>query len=380
MSHSFASKQKSKPGVPANARSTPLPSAPAHGMSNQRLLQRKSAGGGTGSKFEAERNATLRRRAAVQDEPATVPPIVHEVLASPGQPLDAGTRADMEPRFGHSFGDVRVHADSKAAESARAVNAHAYTVGRDVVFGTGQYQRETVAGKRLLAHELTHIVQQANGYQTKLAINQPGDQYEQEADRAALAVSQGEPSPVYGQTGAGVMRQLMKQQAAKSQADEGASGAQPTIYGPYLLPEVVITAPKPTTMVAVSDVTFVKVQTGEELLLRMKILNQQADQILRFPVPTTNPDVLTSPELELKAKLDHDRKAQEILKERFGEYFGIFFWWTRGGGQTGEGSPLWDILPAGAVFNRAYPPQAYPTQRRIYPDTRGIATPTESTK
>src|ERR1041385_5790965 len=80
----------------------------------------------------------LQRRAANPRGSAKAPPIVHEVLRSPGQPLDASTRAFMEPRFGRDFGDVRVHTDGKAAESARAVNARAYTVGNNVVFGAGQ--------------------------------------------------------------------------------------------------------------------------------------------------------------------------------------------------------------------------------------------------
>jgi hypothetical protein len=89
-----------------------------------------------------------------------VPPIVHDVLRSTGQPLDAATRAFMEPRFDHDFSQVRVHTDARAAESARAVDALAYTVGRGVVFGAGRYAPETQIGKVLLAHELTHIVQQ----------------------------------------------------------------------------------------------------------------------------------------------------------------------------------------------------------------------------
>jgi hypothetical protein len=88
------------------------------------------------------------------------PPIVHEVLRSPGQPLDPATRAFMEPRFGQDFSGVRVHTDAKAAESARAVNAKAYTAGKNVVFGAGQYGPGTDAGQRLLGHELTHVVQQ----------------------------------------------------------------------------------------------------------------------------------------------------------------------------------------------------------------------------
>lgn len=91
----------------------------------------------------------------------TAPPIVHEVVESPGQPLDRFTRGFMESRLAHNFGGVRIHADARAAESARAVNALAYTVGRHVVFGAGQYAPESEQGKRLLAHELVHTAQQA---------------------------------------------------------------------------------------------------------------------------------------------------------------------------------------------------------------------------
>ena len=66
-----------------------------------------------------------------------IPSIVHEVLHFPGEPLDSNTRTFMESRFGHGFSQVRVHTDAKAAESARNVNAHAYTVGHNVVFGGG---------------------------------------------------------------------------------------------------------------------------------------------------------------------------------------------------------------------------------------------------
>ena len=79
-----------------------------------------------------------------------MPPIVHEVLRSPGQSLDLAARAFMEPRFGHDF-TVRVHANAQAADSARAVNALAYTVGSDMVFAENQYVANTSAGLRLLA-------------------------------------------------------------------------------------------------------------------------------------------------------------------------------------------------------------------------------------
>ena len=94
---------------------------------------------------------------------AEVPHSVGEVLGSPGRPLDTGARAFMESRFGYDFGAVRVHTDARAAESARAVNALAYTVGHNVVFQSGLYSPGTEAGRRLLAHELTHVVQQRAG-------------------------------------------------------------------------------------------------------------------------------------------------------------------------------------------------------------------------
>lgn len=94
--------------------------------------------------------------------PSDVPPTVQAVLNSGGgQPLDTTTQAFMGRRFGHDFSRVRVHTDELAAKSARSVHALAYTVGRDVVFEQGQYAPETSDGKWLLAHELTHVVQQA---------------------------------------------------------------------------------------------------------------------------------------------------------------------------------------------------------------------------
>ena len=102
----------------------------------------------------------VQRRAASGPELTDVPPIVHEVLRSPGQPLDAHTRAFMEPRFGHDFSRVRVHSGVTADQSAREINADAYTAGHNIVFGAGQYRPSTACGQRLIAHELAHVVQQ----------------------------------------------------------------------------------------------------------------------------------------------------------------------------------------------------------------------------
>ena len=102
---------------------------------------------------------------ATQVARSTAPPIVHDVLRSPGQPLNPNTRGFMESRFGHDFSQVRVHTDARAAESARAVNARAYTVGRDIAFGSGQYTPGSSTGQRLLAHELAHVMQQQSHVQ-----------------------------------------------------------------------------------------------------------------------------------------------------------------------------------------------------------------------
>ncbi len=232
----------------------PPAQAPSFTPANKGLLQRKCADDECRKK-----KLTLHRYSTDNAEPSTVPPIVHEVLRSPGQPLDPATRAFMEPRFGHDFarvkvrhqaklkisqpddiyeqeadqisdqvmrigfekgkkvtqcrennlirgfevsGDiareinslhgrgspldpptrafmesrfghdfsqVRVHSDARAANLARSINALAFTTGRDLVFETGQYIPGTDSGKRLLAHELAHVVQQ-DGHSTGLGI------------------------------------------------------------------------------------------------------------------------------------------------------------------------------------------------------------------
>jgi hypothetical protein len=89
-----------------------------------------------------------------------VPPSVSDVVSSPGEPLDVATREFMEPRFGHDLAHVRIHRDEPAVASARSVNARAYTIGPHIVFDDGEYAPSGDAGKGLLAHELTHVLQQ----------------------------------------------------------------------------------------------------------------------------------------------------------------------------------------------------------------------------
>lgn len=131
-----------------------------------------------------------------------VPDQVEDVLRSPGEPLAAADRAEFEQRYGHDFGRVRIHADARAADSARALHAQAYTVGPHVAFGAGRYAPRTRQGRELLAHELAHVVQQQGRYRPGLplelgAANSP---LEAQADRAAHSLSQPIASPGLAQT------------------------------------------------------------------------------------------------------------------------------------------------------------------------------------
>ena len=217
------------------------PPTSANTSAQSHLLRRRCACGGTpGLDGECagcrkERLSRRHRGQTDHDGPSTVPPIVNEVLRSPGQPLDADTRASMESRFGHDFGrvrvynslprtvpfnltvgptndvhereadaaasrvaaatampgkrfadfgGVRVHTDSRAAESARALDARAYTLGHHIVFDEGRYASRTNEGRGLLAHELTHVLQQT-GPATGILQRNPDDKEKLEEKPAA---------------------------------------------------------------------------------------------------------------------------------------------------------------------------------------------------
>lgn len=126
------------------------------------------------------------------------------VLSSGGQPLAEPVRAEMEARMGQDFGDVRVHTDSAADHSARSVQAHAYTAGSNIVFQRGTYDPDSDSGKTLLAHELTHVVQQRSGPvdgspmgSGGVNVSDPSDRFEREAASNAASVMSG-PAPVLG--------------------------------------------------------------------------------------------------------------------------------------------------------------------------------------
>jgi hypothetical protein len=145
-----------------------------------------------------------QRRAAGDDEgdaspgrDTDGPSPVHDVVSSKGSPLEPGVRREMESAVGHDFGDVEVHTDTRAADSARSVQAHAYTVGNHIVFGEGRFRPDTDEGKHTLAHELTHVVQQRSGpvdgtpAAGGIRVSDPSDRFEREAEANASRVMAG---------------------------------------------------------------------------------------------------------------------------------------------------------------------------------------------
>ncbi len=158
---------------------------------NRGIIQRKcSCGQDKAGAGECEgcqnKRSLLQRRAVVQADSPPDSATVDTVLNSPGQPLAPGTRAFAESLMGNDFSRVRIHSDATAAESAFMLNAHAYTAGNDVVFGSRQYAPTTPQGMALLVHELTHVVQQRSSSETELARTR--QQNEREADRYAQQV------------------------------------------------------------------------------------------------------------------------------------------------------------------------------------------------
>ena len=183
----------------AQVQAEPAPS-PSLTPARSGLLQRRCACGGTpgpdGECAECRsKRLTLQRRALDRAEPSEPPPIVHEVLRSLGQPLDPAIRAFMEPRFGHDFGQVRVHTDARATESTQAVNALAYTVGKNIVLAQEHYRPTATSGRQLLAHELAHVVQQREASDLwsadQLTLDSSHSMAEREAQRIGTEVAAG---------------------------------------------------------------------------------------------------------------------------------------------------------------------------------------------
>jgi hypothetical protein len=168
-------------------------------LEEEELLQMKAAGptpAGTVQRQALEEEELLQM---TPDDGAHAlrPEITDEIQRQRGggQPLDASVQSRMEAQLGADFSQVHVHADARAAELSRDLNAKAFTIGQDVFFREGAYAPQSAEGQKLLAHELTHVVQQTGGGnapaapQAKLTLGPTDDQYEQEADRVAQSIS-----------------------------------------------------------------------------------------------------------------------------------------------------------------------------------------------
>lgn len=155
--------------MPAEAPVKVAPVEVAHQRSDPEKLQAKcgTCGGTqeTQETEETEKNDVFRREKDIAGDvkPGVGMSEINSVINSGGQALDSQTRDFFEPKFGHDFNGVRIHTGERAAGSAQNLNAHAYTLENNIVFGRSQYQPETSSGKQLLAHELAHVVQQRSG-------------------------------------------------------------------------------------------------------------------------------------------------------------------------------------------------------------------------
>lgn len=184
-------------------RSNPV-AAPAQRMSGVEHLQRTLGNAGVGM--------ALQRDRAEGEEAGATSPVLGVIGRGGGTPLDPDVRADMEASLGADFGDVRVHTDGSAAASAGAVGAKAYTVGNEIVFNDGAYSPDSGDGRKTLAHELTHVVQQRSGpvdgtpTGDGIAVSDPGDRFEREAVATSERVIARDAAPAVSGVAASVQR------------------------------------------------------------------------------------------------------------------------------------------------------------------------------
>jgi hypothetical protein len=209
-------------------------------------------------------SSILRRslvKGGAQAAKAIAPPIVHDALATGGQALPSPMRQDMEGRLGHDLSGVRVHSDAKAAAAAGAVHADAFTVGRDIVLGTGKWDGTALNG--LLAHELVHAVQQSGAGGAgdgPLPISSPDDAAEREAELMGSQLMAGQPARPRTYTGAGLFRQPKGESVAPAEVKtiEGSAASVSWIDPAAGLPASVSDAPPPQT----ATISFLKGSSG----------------------------------------------------------------------------------------------------------------------
>ncbi len=172
-----------------------------------------------------QEDQALHRKPGSARSVTEAPPLVHQVLRSPGQSLSSDDRSFFEPRFGFDLSRIRIHADSVASESAKSVAALAYTVGPDIAFASGQYQPGTDTGRRLLAHELAHVVQQSGG-SAKLHRRVSGrDLNDSNKDAAELEIANSAPAQITDESSSGILRRQPKDATDTDTKDSDAKDA-----------------------------------------------------------------------------------------------------------------------------------------------------------
>lgn len=248
-------------------------STPTHAKANTRAHAPARAApivdAGVGEAGREQIRAILRAPSAADAEGAAA-------LAprASGAPLDTVTRADMEARFGHPLGGVRVHTGAEAAASAAAIGARAYTVGSDIVFGERRFAPSTTDGQRLLAHEIAHVVQQSESGPAR------GPALEAEARAAARAAMEGT-SPIHVALRSGPML------ACELDAGQADSATKVTAPG----------AKKPPSVPPPDPIEKLRAQIKALLVARAEILEQQRKGFTAGPTSTGE----KSPEDRLRA-------------------------------------------------------------------------------
>ena len=216
---------------------------------------------------------------------------VHEVLRSSGQPLDPTTKATMSKHFGYDFGLVRVHTDARSAESAGAVNAHAYTVGSHIAFAHGEYSPDTSKGQRLLAHELAHVVQQRGAEPFVQRETYYGGGYKQRA-------------------------------FASLDAEIAAGQKKPTEWHPAT-PDMAATAAGSGGGESVStlDELLTKLEAkGKGSVTRLNLIGHSNSSVFSFGGTITKDDVEFSPDASIyEEELTKNAKRIAALRDRFAE-------------------------------------------------------------
>jgi hypothetical protein len=229
--------------------SLPKSSRPGHRADGQ--LWAAAAGGradvlGPQGLLHIQRTVGNTGAASLVEDPSPV----LDVLEGHGKSLDGPVRADMEARLGHDFGDVRIHTGEAADDSARSVDAHAYTVGSDIVFRRDRYDPTSAAGRTLLAHELTHVVQQRNGpvegtpAAGGIRVSDPSDRSEREAAATAeramstVPVPAAVPAAAPAVQGAFVQREAEPKPEPKPEEEEEELEA-PAVQGAFVQREAV---------------------------------------------------------------------------------------------------------------------------------------------